>query len=67
MAAGKKNMGVIIFACLAGAACVGTAVWYFKCRKPDESEGGDAEARAIFKAQIKKNKPQKENLVWTES
>lgn len=62
-AAAKKNIGLIVFACIAGAAVVGAAVWYFCFRNKDSGEGGEAEARTLFKTQIKKNKPQKETLV----
>jgi len=64
----KKNMGLIIFGCVAGVAVVGAAVWYFACRDKNEGgEGGEAEARSLFKAQIKKNKTTtKETLVWVD-
>ena len=39
-AGAKKNVGLIIFGCVAGAAVVGTAVWYFFFRNK-ESEGGE--------------------------
>lgn len=61
--AAKKNIGLIVFACIAGAAVVGAAVWYFCFRNKGEADGGEAEARTLFKTQIKKNKPQKETLV----
>ena len=67
---GGGNMGLIIFGVIAVFG-VGALVYYYKCRGDSEEagkggggEGGDKEAKTLYKAQIKGKKVNnKENLV----